>query len=104
MKVGDLVKVESEEGQLRPPWYGMMGVIVGVVDQPIPAGAKPATVEERRLLGPWCRLYSVIVTDPRCPMGMKPLQIRENYLRLLSKEKSPRLQKNNTVTESNEVE
>ena len=96
MKVGDLVKVESEEGQLRPPWYGMMGVIVGVVAQPL--------VEERRLLDAWCRLYSVIVTDPRCPMGMKPLQIRENYLRLLSKEKSPRLQKNNTVTESNEVE
>jgi len=96
MKVGDLVKVESEEGQLRPPWYGMMGVIVGVVAQPL--------VEERRLLDPWCRLYSVIVTDPRCPMGMKPLQIRENYLRLLSKEKSPRLQKNKTVTESNEVE
>lgn len=96
MKVGDLVKVESEEGQLRPPWYGMMGVIVGVVDQPL--------VEERRLLDPWCRLYSVIVTDPRCPMGMKPLQIRENYLRLLSKEKTARLQKNNTVTESNEVE
>lgn len=90
MKTGDLIKVESKTGELRPPWYGMMGIIIGLELE-----------HAGDVHGP---LWEVVVTDPRCPMKGKPLLIRESYLCVLSNGKSPRLQKNNTVTESNEVE
>jgi hypothetical protein len=89
MKTGDLIKVESKTGELRPPWYGMMGIIIGL--------------EPDRDLIDDTPLWEVVVTDPSCPMKGKPLLIRESYLCVLSNGKSPRLQKNNTVTESNEV-
>ena len=68
MKVGDLIKVESVKGCLRPPWYGMTGIIIGV-ESPAPRQGGP--------------VYEVVVTDSRCPMKRKPVFIRESYLRLL---------------------
>ena len=89
MQTGDLIKVESKTESLRPPWYGMMGIIIG---------SEPATTHHDGV-----PLWEVVVTDPRCPVGLRSLLIRESYLRVLSNGKSPRLQQKNTVTESNTV-
>jgi hypothetical protein len=68
--VGDLIKVESVKGCLRPPWYGMMGIIIAV-ESPGPKDGHGGPV------------YEVVVMDGRCPMKHKPVFVRESYLCLL---------------------